>query len=147
MARSHETELKRVIKEKAEEVMRKAGQPDGAGTKTGKKGGKKKGTSKKNKGEVPKAQMTTSKKKDQQQLPKELEEVRGKRKVPEAADKHGCKHCGLRDLKTLQKNYLNKYVKEGDWLHNKPCKDCARKEKEDGNAEGRVLDMASLLSS
>ena len=66
----------------------------------------------------------------------------GKRKVPEASDGHGCKHHGLLELLALPKGYLKVYVREGEWLHNKPCKDCAQKE---SGCPDLVLDISSLL--
>ena len=50
----------------------------------------------------------------------------GGRSVPKATDTHGCKHKGLMELKVLPSNYLMGYMKEGGWLHKKPCKDCVR---------------------
>jgi len=69
--------------------------------------------------------------------------LQGKRKVPEATDKHGCSHYGVRDLKALPKDYLESYVKVGGWLHKKPCKDCATREE---NGRERVLDVSTLLN-
>ena len=66
----------------------------------------------------------------------------GKRKVPEASDGHGCKHHGLLELLALPKGYLKVYVREGEWLHKKPCKDCAQKE---SGCPDLVLDISSLL--
>jgi hypothetical protein len=62
--------------------------------------------------------------------------------VPEAGDSHGCIHHGLLELLALPKVYLTAYVKEGDWLYNKPCKDCETK---DEGSPKRVLVMSSLL--
>jgi hypothetical protein len=77
--------------------------------------------------------------------PRRVEEKKGKRKVPEAGDVHGCKHSGLLGLIAMPKNYLRMYVKEGGWLYKSPCKDCATKENGTGE-ENLVLDVASLLS-
>jgi hypothetical protein len=75
---------------------------------------------------------------------KKIKETKGKCRAPKAEDEHGCKHSGLLGLMALPKNYLQAYVKEGDWLYKRPCKDCAAKEA--GNREDNlVLDVASLL--
>jgi hypothetical protein len=66
----------------------------------------------------------------------------GERKVPEASDNHGCVHHGLLDLLALPKDYLRGYVREGEWLHGKPCKDCALK---NSGCQDRVMDISSLL--
>ena len=66
----------------------------------------------------------------------------GKRKIPEAGDKHGCDHHGLLELIPLPKAYLEAYVRVGGWLHENPCKDCAQKE---GDGKERVLDVSTLL--
>jgi hypothetical protein len=77
--------------------------------------------------------------------PKQIEEQKGKRRVPKAEDEHGCKHSGLLGLMALPKIYLRAFVKEGGWLYKKPCKDCAAKETGNGNKD-LVLDVASLLT-
>jgi hypothetical protein len=67
----------------------------------------------------------------------------GERTVRVASDTHGCGHSGLLDLIRMEKTYLQAFVREGGWLHQIPCKDCA---KEEGSRNERVLDMASLLN-
>jgi hypothetical protein len=66
----------------------------------------------------------------------------GQRKIPVPGDTHGCRHSGLLEMIMLDRSYLKSYVKEGGWLYQAPCKDCA-KNKEGGTK--RVLDVSSLL--
>ena len=73
---------------------------------------------------------------------KVAEPAQGKRKAPEAGDKHGCNHNGLLELLPLPKAYLEAYVKVGGWLYKKPCKDCAERE---GDGTEQVLDVSTLL--
>lgn len=68
----------------------------------------------------------------------------GGRKVPVASDEHGCRHNGLLELKPLPKAYLEAYVKVGGWLHQMPCRDCAKMES--GKTSKQVLDVACLLN-
>jgi hypothetical protein len=63
-------------------------------------------------------------------------------------DQHGCKHSGLLDLKSLPKNYIAKYIKPGEWLDGKPCKDCADETRQEGRGDDttRVMDLSTLLT-
>ena len=73
---------------------------------------------------------------------KEHEAPQGLRKVPVKGDDYGCDHSGLWEMVRLEKEYLKAFVKQGGWLHETPCLDCAK------NEEGKtdpVLDMSSLL--
>jgi hypothetical protein len=67
----------------------------------------------------------------------------GERKVPVPSDEHGCDHNGLLSLLPLDRKYLMAYVKEGGWLYQTPCYDCASDE--DGG-DKRVLNVSSLLN-
>lgn len=67
---------------------------------------------------------------------------KGMRKIPTPCDDHGCRHMGLSELMALPKVYLKAYTKEGKWLVDKPCKDCASKKEDE---EGRVMDVETLL--
>jgi hypothetical protein len=58
------------------------------------------------------------------------EERKGKCKVPEATDEHGCRHYRLLSPMALPKNYLEAYVKKEGWLYKMPCKACAAKSNE-----------------
>jgi hypothetical protein len=70
---------------------------------------------------------------------------KGRRKMPVPCDDHGCQHMGIAELKELPKDYLKSYIKEGNWLEKKPCKDCAAKP--DDTDGVRVMDVATILSS
>jgi hypothetical protein len=69
-------------------------------------------------------------------------EKKGRREMPKPCDDHGCQHVGIHELKELPKEYLKVYVKRGNWLCNKPCKDCACKPEEE---KDRVMDVAEIL--
>lgn len=68
---------------------------------------------------------------------------KGWRKMPVPCDDQGCQHMGITELKELPKAYLKSYVKEGKWLANKPCKDCAARPEIEGD---RVMDVADILT-
>ena len=59
----------------------------------------------------------TSKKKNQ--VTEHPQELKGTRQVPKPQDEHGCQHCGIFDLKTLSKDDLKYYTKNGAWLEKK----------------------------
>jgi hypothetical protein len=71
-------------------------------------------------------------------------EKKGRRAMPKPCDDHGCQHVGIHELKELPKEYLKVYVKRGNWLCNKPCKDCACKPEEE---KDRVMDVAEILKN
>ncbi len=66
------------------------------------------------------------------------------RTIPEATDKHGCKHKGLLDLKVLPSDYLSNYMKEGGWLWNVQCKDCAKRDDSEEN-DGTEMGLSGLM--
>ena len=66
----------------------------------------------------------------------------GQRKIPVPGDTHGCRHSGLLEMIMIERSYLKSYVKEGGWLYQTPCKDCANNK--DGG-DKRVLDVSNLL--
>lgn len=109
-------------------------------------------TSSKRKNTAEKVQAVTESSEEVEQQEKETRmpkkkkkiEKKGGRKIPVPCDDHGCQHMGITDLKDLPKKYLKSYVKEGNWLENKPCKDCAAKPE---NEEGRVMDVATIIQS
>lgn len=68
---------------------------------------------------------------------------KGQRQQPVPDDDHGCRHMGIHELKELPKKFLKTYVEPGNWLANKPCKDCASKPERETN---RVLDVATILA-
>ena len=68
----------------------------------------------------------------------------GERKVPSASDGHGCVHSGVLELRTIDRVYLQAYVKENGWLYQMPCKDCAKKKEGPGGDKG-VMEVSSLL--
>jgi hypothetical protein len=74
---------------------------------------------------------------------KKEEAPQGERKVPVPSDEHGCDHNGLLSLLPLDRKHLMAHVKEGGWLNQTPCYDCARNE--DGG-DKRVLNVSSLLN-
>jgi hypothetical protein len=95
------------------------------------------------------AEMEVSKKKrkmdgedERASKEKRAVEKKGGREMPKPSDDHGCQHTGIHELKELPKEYLKVYVKTGNWLCNKPCKDCAGKPKEE---KDRVMDVAEIL--
>jgi len=109
----------------------------------------KKGKADKNEGAVAKSQLPKKKKAEpvlpmiQKKRRKESEKnPQGERKVPKAADKHGCRHYGLLELIPMDRKYLQAFVKVGGWLYETPCADCAKKEEGDNE---RVMEVASLL--
>jgi hypothetical protein len=75
---------------------------------------------------------------------KKVIEKKGRRAMPKPCDDHGCQHVGIHELKELPKEYLKVYVKRGNWLCNKPCKDCACKPEEE---KDRVMDVAEILKN
>jgi hypothetical protein len=70
--------------------------------------------------------------------------LQGRHKIPTPGDDQGCKHRGLSELCPCDKRWLRAYVKEGAWLHKKPCVDCAARESTE-EGEERVLDASVLL--
>ncbi len=64
--------------------------------------------------------------------------------IPEATHKHGCKHRGVLDLKVLPSDYLRSCMKEGGWLWNVQCKDCAKRDDNEEN-DGTEMDLSRLM--
>ena len=96
----------------------------------------------------PKGKVTSSKKKPKSSKKKtevneDPKEQKGTRQVPKPRDEHGCMHCGIFDLKTLSRDDLKYYTKEGAWLEKKPCLDCDKKEL---GTEEKVMDVGVLLN-
>jgi hypothetical protein len=97
-------------------------------------------------GNAPPPSNNTKKKKEtakKAKPPKKPERKQGQRKVRVPCDKHGCDHCGLLELLKLERSYLKKFVKEGEWLYKKPCYDCAKNE---AGGDERVMDVSDLLN-
>jgi hypothetical protein len=77
--------------------------------------------------------------------PKVAPVAQGRWKIPTAGDGSGCRHHGLRELTMCDKAWMAAYVKEGAWLHKKPCVDCAARGESTEETSEKVLDVSVLL--
>ena len=102
---------------------------------------KKRKATKKGKSTKSKSRTTTVPGTSEFNLPQLDGTKQGLRIVPQAKDKYGCKHTGLRDMITLNRAHLKAYANKDGWLYNRPCYDCASKEP----GQNRILEMINLL--